>query len=204
MARDGNGRPTTAAVLSLDVRRLARSGLFAGGIRSGLWRWTMDGEPWGAAGYTATPEALDLRYASSDQWTGERREHAPRVELEWTPCPYGGRRPWFRCPRCGRRCAVIYLRRATACRVCHRLAYRSQREDASSRAARRGRKFMERLGLRGEDAHWAALEPWRVPKPPRMRWATYERVVQAAARAEDARVAALIPGMHRLLERLGR
>lgn len=199
MGRDG-GRATTGQVLSLDVRRLAREGLLAGGVRSGTWRWSSGS----LAAYTASPEVLELRYSSRDPWTDERQEHAPRVPLEWLPCPYGGRRPWFRCPRCGRRCAVVYLRRLCACRVCHRLAYPSQREDASSRAHRRGRKLMGRLGVTGQDAWDLALEPRCAPKPPRMRWATWERIVAAAEEAEEARVGALMGGLERLLRRCGR
>jgi len=38
-----------------------------------------------------------------------------------------GYRWYFRCPRCGRRCEVLYVgRRGLACRFCNRLIYRSQ------------------------------------------------------------------------------
>ncbi|MDP2784897.1 MAG: hypothetical protein Q8O38_09955 [Sulfurimicrobium sp.] len=49
----------------------------------------------------------------------------------------GGPRRWFACPRCDRRCAVLYLRGgALACRQCHGLVYASQRESYASRKLR--------------------------------------------------------------------
>ncbi|MBC7324960.1 MAG: hypothetical protein H5T99_06565, partial [Moorella sp. (in: Bacteria)] len=50
--------------------------------------------------YTVTPgggEPQDIRY---------------RVPLAYTPCNYGGERPWFVCPGrgCGRRAAKLYLK----------------------------------------------------------------------------------------------
>jgi hypothetical protein len=33
-----------------------------------------------------------------------------RVPLLWTPCTFGGARPWFGCPRCAKRVAIVYFR----------------------------------------------------------------------------------------------
>jgi hypothetical protein len=63
---------------------------------------------------------------------------------------------------------------------------------------------MQRLGVTCQDAWDLALDPGYAPKPPRMRWATYERIVRAAEGAEEARCAALLPGMYRLLARFGK
>ena len=43
------------------------------------------------------------------------------VWLDWTPCHFGGERPWFRCPAmgCGRRVAILYGGRIFACRHCY-------------------------------------------------------------------------------------
>jgi hypothetical protein len=57
-------------------------------------------------------------------------EHFAR---EWTPCNYGGARPWWTCPECGRRCAIVYGH-PFACRRCANLAYKSSRSDAFTRA----------------------------------------------------------------------
>src|SRR5215471_1357840 len=52
---------------------------------------------------------------------------------------FGGRRHWFRCPRCDNRCRVLYYATRTwriACLRCHRLRYLSQRETKEDRATR--------------------------------------------------------------------
>lgn len=128
------------------------------------------------------------------------------VAVEWEPCRFGGQRPWFRCPRCGARRARMFLRvSGVACRKCHGLAYHSQRLDASARAHRRGMRLMQRLGLSREEAHRVSLEPRRgAPKPPRMRWATFDRIVDEAEAAETARWEALMPSMERFLTRMER
>ena len=60
------------------------------------------------------------------------------VELDSTPCFYGGRRLWFRCPAitqdgpCGRRCRILYRPRGASrfgCRGCHRLSYQSRQHS---------------------------------------------------------------------------
>ena len=45
-----------------------------------------------------------------------------RVTITRTACHYGGERPWFTCPSCTKRVAVLYLRPHTgfACRKCNR------------------------------------------------------------------------------------
>jgi hypothetical protein len=57
------------------------------------------------------------------------------VPLEWTPCNFGGARPWFRCRcviggrTCNRRARILYKAvnsRYFACRECRRLSYRSR------------------------------------------------------------------------------
>jgi hypothetical protein len=56
------------------------------------------------------------------------RSHQPHA----TPCPYGGDRPWFHCPR---RMAVLFLRSVIfMCRHCGRAAYASQSVDEIGRA----------------------------------------------------------------------
>ena len=64
------------------------------------------------------------------EWRGEQM--AQEVHFDWTPCNYGGHRPWLICMDCGRRVAVLYLRgKYFACRHCHNLTYRSCQESDS-------------------------------------------------------------------------
>lgn len=69
--------------------------------------------------------ALQLRYPVGKQTLSDR------IELVTTATQFGGRRWWFSCPRCGRRCGVLYLPPGLtrwACRTCHDLAYRTSQE----------------------------------------------------------------------------
>src|SRR5215472_1990244 len=90
----------------------------------------------GVAGWSrptlSTPRSLDperARHAShascrSGSAGNEGRVDLP-VKIEWTPCNYGGTRPWFLCPRrgCGRRVAILYCDSDFGCRTCRRLTY---------------------------------------------------------------------------------
>ena len=67
------------------------------------------------------------------------------VELDRTPCNYGGQRPWFRCPNCARRCAVLYGGERFWCRSCHALDYQCQSDNGEWAALRRVNRVRKRL-----------------------------------------------------------
>lgn len=121
------------------------------------------------------------------------------VDLEWTPCNFGGMRPWFRCPGCGRRCAVLYWTGGRfLCRCCLGLAYPSQRESPAERAKRRAAKIRKRLG--GDPWIHAPLPE----KPPRMHWSTYWRLVERAFAAQETWYAAMHGHLMAMLGRMER
>ena len=164
--RYGAGRPgwkrSTGDTLQVDVRRLHREGHLA--VRCSLsWQWSNGA----SIRLHTSPDAvtLDYRYrVGGDDW----REVLQPVGIVRTPCHYGGERPWFACPRCGRRVAILYLSGPPACRTCKRMAYPVQSADAIDRSWRRTRKLARRLG--SDD--WDTL-----PRRPKgMHWATYERL----------------------------
>ncbi len=149
-------KTTTGETQSLDVRYLHREGLLKP-WRSFSLRWSRGGRETGSIGGTAEgthgnlPERVVLSYRhrsgsfASGEWEGVKES----VPLEWTPCNFGGKRLWFRCPGvgCGRRVAILYgPGRYFLCRHCHGLSYESQREDGTHRALRRAQKIRERLG----------------------------------------------------------
>ena len=59
-----------------------------------------------------------LNYRAKEN--GERRDFDYLVFLSWTLCQYGGARPWFLCPSCRRRVAILYGGAVFACRHCYR------------------------------------------------------------------------------------
>ena len=126
--RYGYCKPLVEDCMFIDIRYLSKNGYLKLGIRYSLkWKNGCD------ILITATPEALKLFYNIFSN--GEQQENVCiKVPLSWTPCNYGGKRPWFSCPGCGRRVAKLYLeRRYFLCRHCSNLAYSSQREDKQMR-----------------------------------------------------------------------
>src|SRR5215467_7573713 len=110
---------------------------------------------------------------------GEKVDVA-NVYLESTRMYFGGRRLWFRCPRCDGRCRVLYGTWRIACRRCHKLRYCSQRETEEDRATRAMMKIVRRLNP--DDPDPCNDLP---PKPPRMHWATYDRLVERYERSSE-------------------
>jgi hypothetical protein len=75
--------------------------------------------------------------------SGTARQIIPLTE---TPVHFGGTRPWFLCPRCGRRCGVLYGRSEFACRSCLNLRYTSQFESPRERMLRQLLKIRKVIG----------------------------------------------------------
>jgi len=91
---------------------------------------------------------------------------------------FGGQRWWFVCPTENRRARKLYLppgARRFRSRRAYRLAYASQREAVHDRAMRRARKLCRRLGDDQMDGYYPE-------KPLRMRWATYNRILDKLIR----------------------
>jgi hypothetical protein len=87
------------------------------------------------------------------------------VKLDKTAQPFGGFRSWFLCPRCDRRCAILY---PLQCRQCAGLHYHSEHLSPQARATLKAKRLRNRLGGRGQSL------PDPIPaKPKWMRWHTY-------------------------------
>lgn len=85
-------------------------------------------------------------------------QHGQDIVVTWTPCNYGGARPWFLCPACRRRATLLYAPHLL-CRTCCGLAYGSQYEDATERAWRRVARLRERLHALGIDPERPCYRP---------------------------------------------
>ena len=121
-----------------------------------------------------TIQTHELISFSIQDWTrGERWGDAfgGDVEMDWTRLPSGGKRPWFLCPSCGRRCGVLYsIGSRIICRKCGGLSYESQNEPRHFRALRKALKIRGRLGGSAD-----MTEPF--PSRPRyMHRRTYQRL----------------------------
>lgn len=110
---------------------------------------------------------LRLSYTLTDGSTGESEDIEYTVPLEYTPCNFGGYRPWFQCPglvdegSCSRRSRKLYLpiyahgARYFLCRECYGLRYRSSRDSGNDlkRAEQRYRKAFAKADAEGHRPH---------------------------------------------------
>jgi hypothetical protein len=166
---------TVEAHNSIDVREPHRAGALVVGTQSEMHA----GEQF-SLGMGAETDRVVFRYA-----VGREREEAwqtitETVPISWTRCNYGGQRPWFQCPRCAHRVAILYMTLPFArlrCRRCAHLSYSSQREVRMARLQRRANKLRARLiegdGTNGRRSGW-----WFKPKG--MHWRTFHQLCDEA------------------------
>jgi len=178
-------KSTTEYYRRLDVRALHKAGLLAAG-HGGIWNWYSRGTLRASIHVQAEEGRVILSYQATEN--GERRDFDYSAFLSWTPCQYGGERPWFLCPArgCGRRVAILYGGAVFACRHCYRLAYESQRKRDYDRMAGRADNIRRRLG-------WPVgiLNETPRSKPKGMHWRTFKKL----AAEHDALVVASLEGM---------
>jgi hypothetical protein len=148
---------------ALDVRVLGRALAQPGTSFTYSWEPTRD-----RLLCAVYPDCLYLAYQpgrGAGEWVTET------VRLDKTSCHYGGQRYWFRCPRCNRRTATVYYAvRPIRCRVCLKLAYRSQRTLVVDRNLDYVQSLLRRLGGSG-----SLLEEPR-PRPKGMQRKVYRRL----------------------------
>ena len=157
-----HSRNTKALVtnfLRLDVHGLVSQGVLVPDVKPGTvfeCSWMDEsGDPNSSIGIQVGQDQLTLLYRYSTT-KGDGQDVREIVPFSWTPCHFGSRRPWFRCPgfsngtACDRRVATIYMRgRYFRCRRCHGLAYPSQTVTVADRPLNRTQKIRMRLGGSG-------------------------------------------------------
>ena len=164
-------KTTTEECRRLDVLYLHRNSILYSGCSFTL-SWKRNGYPWGEIRIEVERSSLVLIYHYAGN--GEECDVEELISLDWTSCNYGGERPWFLCPRCGRRVGVLFLGASYfLCRHCYHLSYSSQNKNTVlDRVCRRRDKSRERLGEK-----W-----WRKPKG--MHQKTFDRLRCRLSRAE--------------------
>lgn len=175
------GRPLKSDAMDLDVNHVRRSGGFEiGSNRLWTWRWSHWREcsigVWGRG----EDEGVTLAYTVTPHDGRELFQVREDVEVDWSPCRYGGRRAYWLCPGCGRRAVKLYgVGASYRCRTCHRIAYQTQREKAHDRVQTRANKIRKRLG----GPPGVEMIP---PKPKGMHWRTYDRYCEELYAADQA------------------
>jgi hypothetical protein len=169
----------------LDVRQLKRAGrLFPGSCFS--WQWSVDGKPTGDIRIRVEAGHVDLIYRYRSRGQEQWEDVEERVRLVWTPCNYGGERPWFLCPgqSCGRRVAVLYAAGIYfLCRHCYEPTYSCQQETTPFRLLSRAQKLRDRLGAS------PCIDDAIIKKPKGMHWRTFR---QQSSQARNVAYRALL------------
>jgi hypothetical protein len=192
-------KTTTEGYRSLDVRRLHREGLLKSGNRFS-WRWSRAGREVASIGAFVYRDYVFLSYRHRSGPVAEWEDVEEPVPLEWTPCNFGGERPWFVCPgaACGRRVAVLYRPgKYFLCRHCYDLRYQSQREDKAGRVLRRAQKIRQRLGGSAN-----MTEPFP-EKPKGMHHDTYMRLFWEHHEAEMEHLVGMRAWLDKLQKQIG-
>ena len=170
--------------LSLDVRRWQREGFLDPGRFFG-WAWYREGRKVSSISVSVLRGAAKLSYSIGLE--GRKEDFRYTVPLTWTPCNFGGSRPWFVCPgvvegvSCGRRVAKFYLKyHCFLCRYCHDLTYTSRQEKTGWYGAlRRCQRIRQKLG-----GSVNMTEPFS-DKPKGMHHSTYRRMLLEYKQAHE-------------------
>src|SRR4030095_12888048 len=120
----GEGKTTVESCRSIDVLDWHRRGY----LRSPQWfswAWTRDGERVASINVESQPQSVPLKYRSHS-YGEDGSDVEQRIAIAWTPCRFGGDRPWFVCSvsssgvYCGRRLIKLYgAGRLFACPHCY-------------------------------------------------------------------------------------
>ncbi|MES2977399.1 MAG: hypothetical protein V4731_03170 [Pseudomonadota bacterium] len=155
----------------LEIGRWHRGGYLRAGTTF-TWSWNRGGEATGSVGVQVFgTDSLRLQY--SIVGNGDQRGDASQtIRIAHTACHFGGARPWFQCPVCQNRAAVLYMRFSRfACRKCQRVSYSTQSGSSHDRVC----KLYHRLAALVEDG-----------KPKGQRWATFNKLEDRLQRVSDA------------------
>ena len=175
MAPRARRRPRlfTDQLRRLDIRQLHRDGCLE---RVDAGRVTVTWDGGSSIDVVKDRTGILLEYSVVD---GEdREERSERIVIQRTRCHFGGSRVWWFCPRCGRRCAILYGGRWFLCRHCHGIRYRSQSLGKGERLLRKAERIRTRLGGSG------VVFDLFPDKPKGMHWRTYRRLRDEAEEAK--------------------
>ena len=196
-------RLTTEEYLRLDIRRMKRQGFFdlnSGSEESGQLPIfaTSTGAFRMSVQRLADDHHVRAEVMQLDELGFPVRVTADVISLNETPCNFGGRRLWFTCSSCLKRCGVLYWRTGCfKCRSCHNLTYASTYETDAQRANRRAVKFQRRLGRLGKVPD--VFDPGR--RPPGMHRKTFNRIAAELDRCDEIVARDFVLGL-RQVERL--
>lgn len=133
-------KPLPEEFVSLDIRELQKHQGLDPGQTYNLHRYKQ-AKKCGIFRVNTYHDCLELEYTSCEQ--NGKQFLSVFIEIVWSSCHFGGRRPWFLCPgeQCSKRVAILYGPQQMLCRHCRRIAYESQRENQIQRMFRKLRSI---------------------------------------------------------------
>lgn len=184
-------RATVEETSELAIGRLHREGCLRPGWQ-GVWQWLGQepGQP-DRASIGIVTHSTDMLMVSYTVRTGDQ---APQrlmypLHVRWVRCHYGGERPWWLCPTCGRQVAMLYLGgRDLRCRHCYHLVYASSQASGTiHRPRQRIMKLRRKLKRPPIPPDGFGASDWDVKRPRYMHQTTYRRLRKelVAAQAEE-------------------
>lgn len=143
--RWGAGRPRSThygnveQYRSIDIRNLARKKLLKpNNLLTWSWTTNFSDDSGSVSILVNSANQITFQYRLRNIETDEHEDISFPVSLSYSSCNYGGKRPWFICPHCGRRVAKLYYgSKGFYCRHTLRLAYSSQSECLRDRLHRK-------------------------------------------------------------------
>lgn len=175
--RDFSSQPTVEDVNRISIYEMRKQGLLEPGT-AGELTWSLGDRIVGfVAFHVSYDDQIILHYGyHKDDGTLEPVEQ--NIQIVWSKCNLGGKRPWFKCPGCEWRSAVLcdYGERFL-CRRCYELPYASQQRGYTDRMMEQARKIRRRIGV--TENLWPPLQ--QSCKPKGMHWKTFYRLVEREA-----------------------
>lgn len=186
----------TSSCISLNINYLIRNGGLEEGLSSEIV-WARGRKSEQRIKLVALENGVQLRYSVGKD-SGETRHIAEDIALTWSKVGTSNRRPWFKCPGCGRSVAILYAVGKFRCRHCHQLAYKPSPNLLHERLGRKLRRLRRRLG----DEAGNGFDPVP-PRPKGMHHATYETLSSQYLELQDDWMSAVEDWADEALARCG-
>ena len=153
----------------VDIRELKRRGVLIAGSSTTI-TLIRNERPTGQLLMKSITSGILWGYRSLTDNDRSNDSFGNRIEVVDTKCHFGNTRPWFSCPTCHKRVAVLYCARSTLmCRTCGQINYASQQMTELDYKLRQVAFRRERLGAGDMFLHKLS----RIDKPKYMRYTTY-------------------------------
>ena len=159
--------------ISIDIRYLKRKGWLDEEYHTNI-TWSCDGVTTDRIFVFTEPNVVTFKFTVQNN-SGAFFDKEISVSLTCTNGTYGGQRPWFMCPSCDRRVALLYkAEQSLKCRKCCNLPYECQSETGFGRLQRRKHIKFRELKIK------YGMEFPLHSKPKGMHRETYQRIRKEA------------------------